>query len=62
MIVLHAIVDFAGFVHGGMLWGASDTEAIGSLSLGGMIMIPLYLGIVVFLLRSTKVKAEVAVA
>ena len=62
MIVLHAIVDFAGFVHGGMLWGASDKEAIGSLSLGGMIMVPMYLLIVVYLLRSSKIKTALAAA
>ena len=59
-VIIHAIVDFAGFVSGGMLQGASDTEAIGNLSVGGLIMIPLYLVIVYIIFRKEKYEQAVS--
>lgn len=54
-VIVHTLVDFAGFVSGGMLAGATDTEAIANLSVGSLIMVPVYLLVFIYVFRKEKV-------
>lgn len=54
MVIIHALIDASGFIHGGMLWGASQTESINRLDVRSLIMIPVFIGIFIFLMRKSK--------
>jgi membrane protease YdiL (CAAX protease family) len=52
-VLIHAFIDGAGFLYHGMLWGASTVESINALSVGSLILIPIYTGIFIFLMRKS---------
>lgn len=53
-VIIHAIVDFAGLAAKGMLTGATASEAVGNLGLGGIILVPVYITIFLCVMRSEK--------
>ncbi|MCR4556478.1 MAG: CPBP family intramembrane metalloprotease [Saccharofermentans sp.] len=54
LVLIHALVDASSFIHGGMLWGASDVESINSLDLRSLILVPIFTGIFIYLMRKSK--------
>ena len=54
LVLIHALIDASSFIHGGMLWGASDVESINSLDLRSLILIPIFTGIFIYLMRKSK--------
>ena len=59
MVLIHALIDASGFVYGGMLWGVSDVDSINSLDPRSLIMIPIFVGIYIFLMRKSKTESVV---
>ena len=57
MVMIHALVDASGFIHGGQLWGASEVDSVNSLDPRSLIMIPVFIGIFIFLMRKSKTDA-----
>ena len=55
-IVLHALIDASGFIHGGMLWGGTEVDSVNGLDLRGILMIPILIGLAIFLMRREKTK------
>lgn len=51
LMLIHTLIDASSFIKNGMLWGASDVESINSLSTGAFILVPLFTGIFLFLMR-----------
>ena len=54
IVLIHAFIDGASFLHNGMLWGASDVQAINGLDLKSLVLIPIFVGIFIFLMRDSK--------
>ena len=57
MVLIHALVDASGFIYKGMLWGASDVESINRLDAKSLVLIPIFTGIFIFLMRKSKTEA-----
>ena len=56
-MLIHSLIDAASFTYSGMLWGASDVDSVNSLDLRSIIMIPVFVGIFIFLMRKSKTDA-----
>ena len=54
VVFIHALIDGSSFVTGGMLWGETQVSTINGLNPLGLIMIPIFIGIAVFLMRKSK--------
>ncbi len=59
VMLIHSLIDAASFTYIGMLWGASDVDSVNSLDLRSLIMIPIFVGIFIFLMRKSKTDALV---
>ena len=53
-IVLHALIDASGFIYGGLLWGGTEVDSVNNLDLRGVFMIPILIGLAIFLMRKEK--------
>jgi len=53
-VLIHALIDGASFVYNGMLWGASDVDTINKLDLRSLVLVPIFAGIFIFLMRKSK--------
>ena len=58
-IIIHALVDTASFIGNGVLWGGTESEAIGALDPRSLILIPIEVGIFLFLMRKSKCSERV---
>ena len=54
VLLLHALIDFSGFVLSGMLHGKSQVEAISSLDPRSLILIPIFILLTLFLMRKRE--------
>ena len=58
-IIIHALIDASGFIYGGMLWGGTEVDSVNSLDPKGIIMIPILIGMAIFLMRKEKIQGLV---
>lgn len=54
MVFIHALIDGSSFISGGMLWGGTQVSSINDLKLSSLLMIPIFIGIAVFIMRKEK--------
>ena len=54
VVLIHALIDGASFIKSGMLWGASDVQSINGLDLKSLVLVPIFVGIFIFLMRDSK--------
>jgi hypothetical protein len=54
MVMIHALIDASGFIYCGQLWGVSEVGSVNSLDPKSLIMIPIFTGIFIFLMRKDK--------
>lgn len=54
VLLLHALIDCAGFVVGGILHGKTQVDAVNTLDPRSLIMIPVYIGLALFLMRKRE--------
>lgn len=54
VVLIHALIDGASFINSGMLWGASDVQSINGLDLKSLVLVPIFVGIFIFLMRDSK--------
>ncbi len=59
MVIIHALVDASGLINSGALWGVSDVDSVNSLDPISLIMIPIFIGIFIFLMRKSKTEPAV---
>ena len=53
-IIVHALIDASGFILGGVLWGGTEVDSVNGLDPRGILMIPILIGLAVFLMRKDK--------
>ena len=58
-VVLHAIIDAAGFMSGGSLWGESEVDILNQASAGSarIVVAIIFVAIFVFMMRKRKTEA-----
>ena len=54
VLILHALIDCAGFITSGVLHGKTQVDAVSSLDPRSLIMIPICIGFALFLMRKRK--------
>ena len=54
VVLIHALIDGASFINSGMLLGASDVQSINGLDLKSLVLVPIFVGIFIFLMRDSK--------
>ena len=54
VVILHAFIDASGFILGGMLWGGTEVDSVNGLDVRGIAMIPILIGLAIFLMRKSK--------
>lgn len=57
LVLIHSLTDAGGLFRSAFTTAETTVGAINNLSITGMVMIPIYLGITVFLLRKKKMDA-----
>lgn len=56
-MLIHSLIDAASFTYSGMLWGASEADSVNALDVRSLIMIPVFVGIFIFLMRKNMTDA-----
>ncbi|MBO7452801.1 MAG: CPBP family intramembrane metalloprotease [Clostridiales bacterium] len=54
VLILHALIDCASFITSGVLHGKTQVDAVSSLDPRSLIMIPIYIGFALFLMRKRE--------
>ena len=54
LVMIHCLTDAGGLFRSAFTTAATNVEEVNNLSVTGLIMIPVYLGITAFLLRKKK--------
>ena len=54
VVFIHALIDGSSFISSGMLWGGTQVSSINNLNPATLILIPVFIGIAVFLMRKGK--------